>query len=73
MNHEYDLFEKFSDGSSLWRASVYGLKNARFQFRDLIQRSDSQFYVIDVNAGKTLHFRARRDGQAFESVRPTNP
>jgi hypothetical protein len=73
MTHEYDLFEKFSDGSSLWRVSVYGLKNARFQLRDLIQGADSQFYAIDVNVGKTLHFRARRNGQAFESVRPANP
>ena len=30
MYREYDLFEKFPDGSSLWRASVQGLEGAFF-------------------------------------------
>jgi hypothetical protein len=72
MNHEYDLFEKFNDGSSVWRASVCGLKNARFQLRDLIQTSSSQFYAIDINAGKTLHLKMGRNGQASECLRPTD-
>jgi hypothetical protein len=71
MDHEYDVFVRFSDGSSLWRASVCGLKNARFQLGDLIQTSNSQFYAIDINAGKTLHLRMRRHGQTSESLRPT--
>lgn len=61
MVREYDLFEKFPDGSSLWRASVSGLGNARLQLHELTRRSENQFYAIDITAGKTLHFgRVRR-------------
>jgi hypothetical protein len=49
MKHEYDLFEKFADCSSVWRASVSGLKNARFQLQDFAQTSKNRFYGIDIN------------------------
>ena len=35
MSPKYDLFERFADGSSLWRASVIGLEVARLHMRDL--------------------------------------
>jgi hypothetical protein len=54
MTREYDVFEKFPDGSSLWRASVSGLGNVRFQLNELTRKSENQFYVIDITAGKTL-------------------
>ncbi len=53
MTREYDLFEKFPDGSSLWRASVSGLGNARLHLQELTRRSENQFYAIDMTAGKT--------------------
>jgi len=54
MSHEYDLFEKFADGSSLWRACVIGSQSARLYLRDLAQRSQNQFYAIHVVSGKTI-------------------
>jgi hypothetical protein len=61
MVREYDLFEKFPDGSSLWRVSVSGLGNARLHLHELTRRSENQFYAIDITAGKTLHLgRVRR-------------
>jgi hypothetical protein len=56
MNREYDLFEKFPDGSSLWRASVSGLQGARLHLRELTLKSKNQFYAIDIVAGKILRF-----------------
>lgn len=55
-NHEYDLFEKFPDGSSLWRACVIGLEGARLHMFDLAQRSPNQFYAINVVSGKIVPF-----------------
>jgi hypothetical protein len=69
MNHEYDLFEKFPDGSSLWRACVPGLENARLQLRELAQESKNQFYAIDIIAGKTLHLDWRQDVPGFRIPR----
>ena len=54
MNHEYDLFEKFPDGSSLWRACVIGLKGTRLHMVDLAQRSVNQFYAMNVVNGKIV-------------------
>ena len=71
MKHEYDLFEKFADGSSLWRASVSGLRNARFQLQDFVRASKNQFYGIDIIAGKTLRHRGKHIAGGFDTLRKT--
>lgn len=55
MNRKYDVFEKFSDGSSLWRACVLGLEGTRLHLRELTQKSESRFYAIAHANGKTVH------------------
>ena len=60
MNHEYDLFEKFPDGSSLWRACVIGLKGTRMHMVDLARRSPNQFYAMNVVNGKIVALDLRR-------------
>lgn len=52
MSPKYDLFERFPDGSSLWRACVVGLKGARLHMRDLALKSPNRFYAMHVNTGK---------------------
>src|SRR5216683_5629158 len=54
MKHRYDLFEKFPDGSSLWRACVIGLKATRLHMSDLAQLSPNQFYAMHVQSGKLI-------------------
>jgi hypothetical protein len=65
MKDEYDLFEKFSDGSSLWRDSVPGFKTARFQLQELSQRSQNQFYGINLRSGEVLVSNSRSDAQGL--------
>jgi len=55
MIREYDLFEKFPDGSSLWRASVWGLEGAHLHLRRLAEKSGNQFYAIELISGKIIH------------------
>ena len=55
MHREYDLFEKFSDGSSIWRTSVFGLESARIRLRELAQKSGNQFFAINIVSGKIVH------------------
>jgi hypothetical protein len=69
MNREYDLFEKFPDGSSLWRCCVPGLEGARLQLRELARKSKNQFYAIDIIAGKTLHLGWEQDLPGFRIPR----
>jgi len=54
MNRKYDLFEKFPDGSSLWRACVVGLEGTRLHLSDLARRSSNQFYAMNVMNGKIV-------------------
>jgi hypothetical protein len=54
MTYEYDLFEKFPDGSSLWRASVIGLEGARIHVSSIAQRSPNSFYAMNVESGKIV-------------------
>jgi hypothetical protein len=54
MRHEYDLFERFPDGSSLWRASTKGLENTRYHLHDLAKHSSNEFYAINVVSGKVV-------------------
>jgi hypothetical protein len=54
MSYVYDLFEKFPDGSSLWRACVMGLEGARLHVLDLARRSSNEFYAMNVANGKIV-------------------
>lgn len=54
MNHKYDLFERFPDGSSLWRACVVGLEGTRRHMFDLARRSQNQFYAMNIVNGKIV-------------------
>jgi hypothetical protein len=54
MHHKYDLFEKFPDGSSLWRACVVGLESTRSHMRDFARRSPNQFYAMHLVTGKIV-------------------
>jgi hypothetical protein len=54
MKHEYDLFERFPDGSSLWRACVIGLKGTRQYLQDLSQHSPNRFYALHLVSGKMV-------------------
>ena len=65
MVHEYDLFEKFPDGSSLWRASVLGLESARIHLQELSRKSNNQHFAIDMVAGRTFHLNPEQDALGF--------
>ena len=55
MNHKYDLFERFPDGSSLWRECVVGLHGARLHMLHLARHSTNKFYALNVKSGKVVH------------------
>jgi len=55
MKHEYDLFEKFSDGSSLWRDCIPGFEII-LRLQELAWKSDNQYYAIDLTTEEVLAF-----------------
>ena len=54
MRREYDIFERFPDGSTLWRASIAGRYEAYRKMDELAEHSDNQFFSIDVQAAEAL-------------------
>jgi hypothetical protein len=61
MRHEYDIFERFPDGSTLWRASIAGRYEANRKINELAEHSDNQFFSIDIRAAEGLPPRFAQD------------
>jgi len=71
MKHKYEIFEKFPDGSSLWRDSIPGFETTRLRLRELAQRSENQFYAINLTTGEVLAFNSERDAHGFRAPSKT--
>ena len=69
MHRKYDLFEKFPDGSSLWRACVLGLGGARLHLQELAKKSENRFYAIDIWTGKIVVSNSEYSGMRLSSLR----
>jgi hypothetical protein len=50
MRREYDVFEKFPDGSSLWRVCVTGRHEVQRKIQELREHSENDFVFLDIHA-----------------------
>ena len=50
MRREYDIFEKFPDGSIVWRVCVRGQFEAKRKVKELAEHSGNEFVAIDIQA-----------------------
>lgn len=71
MKNGYDLFEKFSNGSSLWRSSFSEFEAACLQLQELAQKSENQFYAINLTTGEVFAFNSERDAHGFRTPSKT--
>ena len=60
MRHDYDIFEKFADGSSVWRGWACGKHATRRKIQDLAENSTNDFFAIDIQAGELAAVRTAR-------------
>jgi len=60
MQHDFDLFEKLADGSSIWRTCASGQTDAHQKLENLAAHSDNEFYSIDIETGELLPFKLAR-------------
>jgi hypothetical protein len=58
MRRDFDLFEKFADGSSIWRTFACGQMDAQEKLRNLANHSENEFYSIDIETGELLPFKS---------------
>lgn len=52
MTLAYEIFERFSDGSTLWRASVPTVRDARHTLKELSSKTKNECYAINLQTGK---------------------
>lgn len=57
MRRDYDIFEKFADGSTLWRACISGRFEAHRKMQEYAEYSDNEFFLIDIQATELLPSR----------------
>jgi len=48
VRHSFDIFEKFPDGSTLWRACVSGRYETHRKIQELTEHSKNDFYAINI-------------------------
>jgi hypothetical protein len=60
MRRNYDIFEKFRDGSITWRASVSGKFEAKRKIQELMELSENEFVVIDDPAEEFIYAKTMR-------------
>ena len=51
MRREFDIFEKFPDGSTVWRICVCGRYETERKLHSLSEHSENEFYAIEVPSG----------------------
>ena len=47
-NCDYDVFEEYADGSTVWRACVFGMSNTELKLRQLARESNNKFFAINL-------------------------
>jgi hypothetical protein len=48
MVRTYDIFEKFPDGCSIWRACASGQFEVERKLQELAEHSENEFFAIDL-------------------------
>lgn len=54
MLRNFDIYEKFPNGSITWRACVFGQFEAERKLQELTEHSNNEFVVIDIHSGEHL-------------------
>ena len=54
MDHQFDLFEVFPDGSPLWREAVTGHENAMLKLKELSSKTTNEVRIIDLKANAVI-------------------
>jgi len=69
MRRNYDIFERFPDGSSLWLAYVPGQFDALRKIQELAEHSEHEFFAIDLTSNATLRPRKPDEESAYRNKR----
>ena len=64
MLRDFDIIEKFPDGTTGWRTFVSGQFEAERKLQELAEHSRNEFVLIDIASGKPLPMIPPRKSQS---------
>jgi hypothetical protein len=70
MVRNYEVFERFPDGSTLWRASVAGIRSAHNTLKELSTETKNECYALNLQTGEII---ARFNGDRALRQIPATP
>jgi hypothetical protein len=56
-NRDYDIFEEFPDGSTIWRACVFGMGNVELKLHELAKETSNKFFALNLREGTQAPIR----------------
>jgi len=54
MDTEYDIFERFPEGSVVWRGSARGQEKALAKLREFANKSSNEHFVLHVSSKRVV-------------------
>jgi len=68
-NRDYDVFEEFPDGSTIWRACVFGMENVELKLQKLARESDNRFFALRLQDRREVVIRPLKSPHGRELLR----
>jgi len=47
-NRDYDVFEEYPDGSTIWRGCVFGMGNVESKLRELAKETSNKLFALNL-------------------------
>jgi hypothetical protein len=64
MLRDFDIFENFPDGSTIWRTCVFGKFEAERKMQELAEHSENDFWAINIQSREFLPTVGRHSPRA---------
>ena len=75
-NRDYDVFEEFPDGSTVWRACVFGMENVELKLRELAKETTNKFFALslqDRSQAVSRRLKSSRKQELHRASKRANP
>ena len=59
----FDIFEKFPNGSIVWRTCVFGKFEAERKLHELTEHSNNEFLAIEIQSGERLSIGVHQESR----------
>jgi len=62
-DRDYDIFEEFPDGSTVWRGTVFGMHNVEAKLVELSRGSGNKLFALSLQDGTNTVIHLRQGGR----------